>query len=68
MPAFVAAFLYYTALTLAVLGSVDFSPPVIATAYLAWPVIYLALVLGRAGQLLAHIQVPIAGDTRLVLH
>jgi hypothetical protein len=46
--AFVAAFLYYTLLAVLALGGTSPGVPVVATAYLAPPVMYLVTLLSRA--------------------
>jgi hypothetical protein len=66
--AFVGAFLYFTLLTLVLLGGADLSAPVLAAAYLAVPVAYALLITGRLAQLLVRHAVLAAGDPLLVLH
>ncbi len=46
--AFVAAFLYYALLAVLALGGASPGIPVVATAYLAPPVMYLVTLLSRA--------------------
>jgi hypothetical protein len=46
--AFVAAFLYYVLLTVLALGGASPGVPVVATAYLAPPVMYAVTLLSRA--------------------
>ncbi len=46
--AFVAAFLYYTLLAVLALGGASPGVPMVATAYLAPPVIYAVTLLSRA--------------------
>lgn len=56
--AFVAAFLYYTLLAMIVLGGVSPGIPVVATAYLAPLVIYLAVLANRALQAFGPVAAP----------
>ena len=64
---FVAAFLYYTLLALAAVGGASPGGPVVATAYLAPVVAYLAALANRAVRALASLASGIASPVRVTV-
>ncbi len=65
--AFVGVFLYYTALTLAVLGGADLSARMVALAYLLPVLFYLVLLTTRALRALAALQIDIGHTPQTLL-
>jgi len=57
--AFVAAFLYYTLLTLFVIGGADLGAGLMAVAYILPPALYAGLLLTRALKAIASIEIDI---------
>jgi hypothetical protein len=56
---FVGAFLYFTVLSIAVIGGVDFSPLVMAVAYLLPVSLYASLLVSRGLHALSAITIDI---------
>jgi hypothetical protein len=55
--AFVAAFLYYTLLTVVVIGGADLGAGVMAVAYILPPALYAGLLLARAVRAISSIEI-----------
>ena len=55
--AFVAVFLYFTVVTACVIGGADFTPPVMAVAYLLPASLYLGILASRAVHALGSVDI-----------
>jgi len=66
--AFVATFLYYVLLTLAVIGDAGFSPLVMAVAYLVPVVCYVAMLLNRGIHALVALPIEIGETPHALQH
>ena len=65
--AFVAAFLYYTALTLVSIGASELAGAFVAAAYLLPAALYAAVLATRAVRALAHLQIDIGQTPQTLL-
>jgi hypothetical protein len=66
--AFIAAFLYYVLLALVVVGDADFSPLVMAVAYLVPVVCYVAMLLNRGVHALVALPIEIGETPHALQH